>query len=70
MCVLIKEYDGFRVLLAGFQEVLVGLQLGQRVSIEVIDASAPADGEETAVLMRHLHQIGKQCPAAGSGHRA
>ena len=70
MGVLVKEEDALRILLAGLHEVLVALQLGYGVGVHVVDAATPADGEEAAVLMGHLHQLGKQCPAVDVGRRA
>ena len=67
--VLVEEHDALGILLTGGQEVLVGLQLAHRVGAHVVVATAPAHGEETAVLVRHLHQIGKQSPTAGCRHR-
>ena len=70
MGVLIKEDDGLGVFLAGLEEVLVGLELAHGVGVHVVVAATPADGEESAVFMRHLHQVGKERPARGGGHRA
>ena len=69
MGVLIKEHDRLGILPAGFEKVLVGLQFSHGVGAHVVVAATPAHGEETTVLVRHLHQIGKQCPAAGCRHR-
>ena len=70
VCVLIKEQDSLRIFLTGCHEVLVGLQFGQRVCIEMIDTSAPTDSEETAIFVRHLHEVGKQIPTTRLRHRA
>ena len=70
MGVLVKEHDALGILLTGGKEVLVGLQFAHRVGAHVVVATTPAHGKEAAVLVRHLHQIGKQSPTAGCRHRA
>ena len=69
MGVLVEEHDALGILLTGGKEVLVGLQFAHRVGAHVVVAATPAHGKEAAVLVRHLHQIGKQSPTAGCGHR-
>ena len=63
--VLIEEEHVFRIFLTGIQEVLVALQLADGVQAMTPDVAAERHGEQSAVLVRHLHQLGKQRPAVG-----
>ena len=60
--VFIQPKDGLWIFLAGLQELRFALQLANGIQRMAPDVTAEADGQETAVLMRHLHQLGKQCP--------
>ena len=68
--VLIEEKHGLRVFLTGFEKAGLALELGNGVGIEMVNAATPADSEESAIAVRHLHQVGKEVPAARLGHRA
>ena len=68
MGVLVEEQDSLRVFLTGSQEFGFGLQLCQRVGIEMVDTTTPAHREKAAILMRHLHKVGKEIPTTGLGH--
>ena len=68
MSIFVEEDDGFRILFAGSHKVLVQLQFGKRVGVEMVNTTTPADREETAILVRHLHQFCKQSPSARLRH--
>ena len=68
MGVLVEKQDGLGIFLTGSQELGLGLQLCQRVGIEMVDTATPAHGEEATVLMRHLHKVGEEIPTTGLGH--
>ena len=58
--VLIQPQNGLGVLLAGVQQVFVSFHHAHRVEGMAPDVAAERDGEESAVLMVHGHELGKQ----------
>ncbi len=58
--VLVKPQDGLRVFPAGVEQVLVALHHAIGVERVRPDVAAEADGEQSAILVSHGHELGKE----------
>ena len=55
-----QPQDGLGILLASLQQVAVALHHADGVQPVAPDVTAERNGEETAILVRHLYQLGKE----------